>query len=317
MTTRIARLVALVGAGALAAASMISLPALAASARPAEDAGDASAKVPAGVVTPAFFAAHGIKVMAYQKGPGGLNVWQVEHNGMQTVFYSTSDNRALISGVLWDASSGTVESDAFITPAMLTPDNIERINGTSVTSGAAIATTFTPAPPVAAVNAAPGGLAVPISGVEALKGIREGRASPAKTVYIVFDPRCPHCRNVYDQSRDFIAHGGSIKWIPVTVLGNPPDGLNHVAAILQARDPVNALKVVEHSAMIGQFDVKPETVRAVGENEAYFWAAYDRNPGAGTPGVPVAFFQAKDGSPQMVGNVDDPALLQRIFGDMK
>ena len=269
----------------------------------------AEAPLPAGVVKPAFFDAHNIKVLTYIKGVGGLNVWQVERNGMQTVFYTTPDNKTLISGVLWDAASGEVQSDAYITAAMTTPENVARINGTAP---AVDATPVAAAKPVAT----PGRVSAPISGVAALTGIKEGKGSDANTLYIVFDPRCPHCKNVFDQSRDFVRKGGSIKWIPTTVLGDPQDGLNRVATILQSRDPVAALNVVEHSTMLGRVDVKPETIKAIADNEAYFWLAFQRNPSAGQPSVPVAFFQTRDGAPQMVSDLDDPVLLQRVFKDM-
>lgn len=272
--------------------------------------------LPTGVVKPGFFDAHGIRVLNWQRGVGGLNVWQVDRNGMQTVFYSTPDNKTLMSGVLWDAATGVVQSDAYITPAMTSPENVARINGAAGVMQAVDAQAA-PATQAALPRTVPQqGEAQSIAGVATLTGIKEGRASAGKTIYIMFDPRCPHCRNVFDQSRDFVAHGGSIKWLPVTVLGNPPDGLNRVAAILQAKDPVLAMKVIEHSAMVGQQDVKPSTVNAVSANEAYFWAAFTRNPGAGTPGVPVAFFQDKNGAPQMVSDLDDPALLKRIFEEV-
>jgi thiol:disulfide interchange protein DsbG len=274
--------------------------------------------LPVGVVEPAFFGAHGIRVLNWQRGVGGLNVWQVDRNGMQTVFYSTPDNKTLISGVLWDAATGAVQSDAYITTAMAAPENVARINGAAGVIEAVNAqpAVQTPAQSTVQAPAAAGEVTQSISGVAALTGVKEGRGSAAKTIYIMFDPRCPHCRNVYENSRDFVQHGGTIKWLPVTVLGDSADGLNRVAAIIQAKDPLSAMNVVEHSAMIGPQNVLPSTVSAVGANEAYFWAAYNRNPGAGTPGVPVAFFQDRNGAPQMVSDIDDPALLKRIFEEM-
>jgi thiol:disulfide interchange protein DsbG len=238
----------------------------------------------------------------------------VDRNGMQTVFYSTQDNKTLISGVLWDAASGAVQSDTYITTAMTAPENVARINGAAGVLQAVDAQSAQQAAvPSTAVSSS---AAQSITGVAGLNGVKEGRASAAKTIYIMFDPRCPHCRNVYESSREFVQHGGSIKWLPVTVLGDSADGLNRVAAILQAKDPSNAMNVVEHSAMVGQQNVLPATVSTVGANEAYFWAAYNRNPGAGTPGVPVAFFQDRNGAPQMVSDIDDPTLLKRIFEEV-
>jgi len=257
--------------------------------------------LPPGVVRPAYFDAKGIKVLAYVKGVGGLNVWQVERKGIKTVFYSTPDNKVLVSGVLWDASTGDNQSDAYITDAMTAPANVAKIEAT---------------PASANVGVAPGGISSQIADVEKLQGVKEGNGSPRKTIYIMYDPRCPHCKNVYDASRDFVRRGGSIKWLPTTVLGDPQDGMNRIALVLQSKDPVAAMGVVERGGQLGRTEVKPETFSVVARNEAYFWGAFHGNPSAGTPSVPVAFFQTKDGAPQMVSDLDDPQLLKRLFEDM-
>lgn len=256
-------------------------------------------QLPKGVVIPGFFDKQGIKVLAYQQGPGGLHVWRVERNGMRTVLYTTSDNKALLSGVIWDASTGINLSDAFITPDMK-----------------------------AAVQATPGvadnGLFAPdrvpdaIKGIETLVGVKEGRAGPDKTLYVMFDPRCPHCHAAYKKLRQYVASGGTVKWIPVTVLGQPAEGGRLVADILQAPNPIQALGASMLSGKRqGATQPTQATLKAIAENEAYFFAAFDRNKSAGEAGVPVAFFATKQGVPQMVAGIDDDLLLQQIFADIK
>ncbi|CAE6794577.1 hypothetical protein R70006_05010 [Paraburkholderia domus] len=265
--------------------------------------------LPAGVTQPAFFATHDVKVVGYQRGPGGLNVWSVERNNTRTVLYTTADNKVLLSGVLWDARSGTNLSDAFITPDMTSQETGAPVAAPEQTAAAPAAS--------APLRGAPGKISPPIAGVAALKGIKEGSAPVAKTIYILFDPRCPHCKNVFSATRDFVRSGGSIKWIPTTVLGHDAQGTAMVADIMQDRSPIDAFGRVENGGFRQPAVINKSTLDMISDNEQYFWAAFDRNKGAGTPGVPVAFFQDKDGSPQMVGDLDDPVLLGRILKDMK
>lgn len=240
---------------------------------------------PKGVVKPQFFDKQGIKVLGYQKGPGGLNVWQVERNGVRTTFYTTPDNKALISGVVWDAVTGANLSDALI--------------------------------PNVAQAASDGGVPEAIKGIDTLVGVKEGKGSMEKTLYIIFDPRCPHCHAVFRKTRQYVAQGGTIKWIPVTVLGQSTEGARLVADVLQSPNPIQALGAIVAGKRNGERQPSAATSRAIAENEAYFFAAFDRNKSAGTAGVPVAFFMTKDGSPQMVSGVDDDLLLQQIFTDIR
>jgi thiol:disulfide interchange protein DsbG len=254
-------------------------------------------KLPAGVVQPGFFAKQGIKVLSFQKGVGGLNVWKVSRGDVNTVFYTSPDNQVLVSGVLWDAGSGSNLSDAYITADMK------------------VQTTQAP-------QSTPSGNAVSVSQSDAIKtvasltGIKEGTATPDKTLYIMFDPRCPHCHAVHVKTRAYVAGGGSIKWIPVAVLGDATGGTRLIADILQSANPVQALAQTMGKHTGGQAP-KPGTVKTIAANEAYFFAAFDRNKGAGEAGVPVAFFETASGAPQMVSGVDDDQLLARIMKDIK
>lgn len=267
--------------------------------------------IPAGVVKPAFFDKEGIKVLSYQKGVGGLNVWQVEKGKTKTVFYTTADNKVLMSGVLWDAGSGGNLSDAYITQEM-----IASTAAASASQGAA------PAPQIneqAVAEQHRGSATKPseaIKAVSVLKGIKEGRAPIDKTLYIIFDPRCPYCHSVYKKTREYVKNGGTIKWIPTTVLGDAGTGARMVAAILQAKDPVQALGESFTQRAVKETPSN-DTRQAISDNENYFFAAFDKNKGAGQPGVPVAFFETKNGMPQMVASIDDDALLKRIFADIK
>lgn len=258
--------------------------------------------LPAGVIKPAFFDKQGIVVTDFKKGVAGLNVWQVQKGATKTVFYTSADNKVLMSGVLWDAGTGRNLSDAYITPQMA-------IGPAGLSSAAATPAGAVPGSAPTAINS------LAISGVAQLAGIKEGKAPVERTLFIMFDPRCPYCHNVYRKTRDFVANGGTIKWIPTTILGDKANGSRLVADIMQASNPVRTMAEV-FDKKAGASSPSAATSKAINENEAYFFAAFENNKGAGPMGVPVAFFQTANG-PQMVSAIDDDVLLSRIFKDIK
>ena len=252
--------------------------------------------LPSGVVAPAFFAKQGIDVTGYKKISSGLNVWYVKKDETKTVFYTTPDNKVLISGVMWDAASGANLSDSYITKDLSVSKSGGQAQKPEQVQGSAGS--------------------AEILGVASLTGVKEGNASADKTLYIVFDPRCPYCHNVYKKTRDFVKSGGTIKWLPVTVLGDNANGMRLVAQIMQSKNPVAALGTVMGKKTGGE-TANMETQKTLAQNEAYFFSAFSKNKGAGAPGVPVAFFETADGAPQMVAGVDDDILLKRIYKDIK
>lgn len=242
--------------------------------------------VQAQTVKPEFFEKAGIKVVSSQVGPSGLTVWRVEKAGTQTVFYTTSDGKTLMSGVLWDAKTGANLSDAFI--------------------------------PDAAAKKSQSGIPDAIRDIDTLVGFKEGKGPAARTLFIMFDPRCPHCHNVFKKTRAFVSSGGTIKWIPLTILGRKEEGAKLVADILQSGSSQKVFaEIMSGSRRIGSTSPNQGTLKAIVENEAYFFSAFDAHPDAGTAGVPVAFFMQRDGRPQMVAGIDDDALLSQIMKDMK
>lgn len=265
----------------------------------------AQAPVAGAPAQPGFFAKQGIKVLSYQKGAGGLNVWQVQRGLTKTVLYTTPDNKVLLSAVLWDAATGSNLSDAYITRDMVVAQ----------ADKAGLATA--PAAIVDSGNYSPTKVSDAIKGISTLTGIKEGGAPIDKTLYIIFDPRCPYCHSVYKKTRQFVKDGGTIKWIPTTLLGNRSAGGMMVADMLQSRKPLRALDDAMLKQTPGTTAPTAATQKTIDENEAYFFAAFDKNKSAGAVGVPVAFFETKSGAPQMVSGIDDDALLKQILTDIK
>jgi thiol:disulfide interchange protein DsbG len=77
---------------------------------------------------------------------------------------------------------------------------------------------------------------VTIEAVEAgAKGFNVGSAMSARTVYVFFDPQCPHCAALWDAARPLKSQARFV-WIPVALINekSAPQG----AAILGAGDPI-------------------------------------------------------------------------------
>lgn len=272
-------------------------------------AGVASA---APVKEPPVFKQLNFKVIGSVQGPSGLTVWTVERPvpggaPVRTVLMTTPDGATLISGVVWDAASGRNLSDQFLSSA-----GVVAPIPTPVAVGAG------PAQAAAQLPVSADGVPLAIKDIEKLSGIKEGKDSPLGTLYVIFDPQCPHCHNLYKASRQFVANGLSIKWIPVAVVGGTRDGKRLVAEFMQASKPQDAFKrVMSDENYIPSASPNASTLEQLQENTQYLFAAFRRNPGAGQPVVPVVFFVTKQGQPQMVAGVEDVPMLTQIRGDMK
>ncbi|MDK2123861.1 DsbC family protein [Parachitinimonas caeni] len=217
-------------------------------------------------------------------GLGGLIAYRVEKEGKEVVLYGTADRKVLISGVIWNAETGENLSDRFA-PKPARPNESNNANAS------------TAIPPQ-------------MRELAKLSGVQEGVADPARTVYIVFDPRCPHCHTLYRNTRSYVAAGHSIKWLPATVLGDGGEPL--AAAILQGQAPRQILDAVMTGASRPTMTPSPSTSNALAANRDFFFSAFR---GVGNPGVPTAFYlDRKTGRPRMMPGASDPASLQEIFG---
>lgn len=71
--------------------------------------------------------------------------------------------------------------------------------------------------------------------------IAEGHGK--RVVYVIFDPNCPYCHVVYEESQAHL-NKYQFRWIPVGVLTHSSPG--KAAALLGAKDPVAALRLNEN-----------------------------------------------------------------------
>jgi thiol:disulfide interchange protein DsbG len=81
------------------------------------------------------------------------------------------------------------------------------------------------------------------------KGFTVGSVVSANTVYVLFDPQCPHCARLWNAALP-LQNTTQFVWMPVSLLG--PKSLPQGAALLQAPDPVQAMTRHEQSLLAGQ-----------------------------------------------------------------
>jgi thiol:disulfide interchange protein DsbG len=99
-------------------------------------------------------------------------------------------------------------------------------------------------------KAAPAPVAVSIDDIAAqAKGFSVGALMRAQTIYVFFDPQCPHCATLWDEAKQ-LAPRARFVWIPVRLLGDK--SLAQGAAILAAPDPAAAMEQNEASVKAQQ-----------------------------------------------------------------
>jgi thiol:disulfide interchange protein DsbG len=107
------------------------------------------------------------------------------------------------------------------------------------------------APPAAgAAPAKAENSAVSIPAIEAeARGITVGSPMSARTVYVFFDPQCPHCAALWQSAKPLKAQAKFV-WIPVRLLNNTSQ--TQGAALLAAKDPVAAMDEHETAILANQ-----------------------------------------------------------------
>lgn len=105
------------------------------------------------------------------------------------------------------------------------------------------------------------------------RGFAVGALMSARTVYVLFDPQCPHCGHLWQQS---LALQQKIKfvWMPVSFINakSTPQG----AALLTAPNPVEAMSAHEASILAGSggtaasSSIPEDIAAAIQKNTALF-----------------------------------------------
>jgi thiol:disulfide interchange protein DsbG len=100
------------------------------------------------------------------------------------------------------------------------------------------------AAPEAAAKSDTAAVSIPAIEAEA-HGITVGSPMSARTVYVFFDPQCPHCAALWQAAKPLKSQAKFV-WIPVRLLNNTSQ--TQGAALLAAKDPVAAMD--EHETAI-------------------------------------------------------------------
>jgi thiol:disulfide interchange protein DsbG len=80
------------------------------------------------------------------------------------------------------------------------------------------------------------------------KGFSVGALMSANTVYVLFDPQCPHCGHLWEQSLP-LHKKAKFVWMPVAFIN--PKSAPQGAALLTAANPVEAMTTHEASLLGG------------------------------------------------------------------
>jgi len=101
------------------------------------------------------------------------------------------------------------------------------------------------------------------------KGFTVGAMMSAQTVYVLFDPQCPHCGHLWQAS---LPLHSKIKFVWIPVSFNPTKSLPQAVALLSAANPLDAMTAHEASLLAGtggmaaSSSMPPELEQAVKKN---------------------------------------------------
>ena len=162
--------------------------------------------------------------------------------------------------------------------------------------------------------------------IEKAAHITEGAVRAKSTLYVFIDPNCLYCHLLWKAVQPYKTAGLQVKWIPVAF--QKPSSTGRAAAIMQARDPVAALRENEIKYQHKSYDggikpldkIRPDIARALQDNLALMEKT-------GAPGTPLLVWKDASGKiahrnamprlselPQITGlplqKIDDPELSE-------
>jgi thiol:disulfide interchange protein DsbG len=142
------------------------------------------------------------------------------------------------------------------------------------------------------------------------KGFSVGAMMSAQTVYVLFDPQCPHCGHLWQASLPLHSKARFV-WIPIAF--NTGKSLAQAAALLSAANPLEAMSGHEQSLLAGtggmsaSADVSADLVKSINSNTQLLTSM-------GVDSVPYLLAKNKR-TGQVVSNngaMDTPALAQLL-----
>lgn len=227
----------------------------------------------------------------------------------QAIVYSTGDGKNLIMGDVYDLDGKPVFDEL-----------IKKLYATAGAQpeAAEVGATFGQA-----VGEFKGELPEAFTYLESLGGFKEDPSvSPANTVYIVYDPRCPYCHEFFRKSRtiDLKAKGLTIKWLPTTALGSAEPGSKGeklAAQGLHIKDVAELEKTFGKNSEEPNIEVTDEDRSKLNENFSFLLGSVEELQGPDAPKVvPTAFFLNKlNGAPTLIAGPNQDLAFKTIFGE--
>ena len=132
----------------------------------------------------------------------------------------------------------------------------------------------------------------------------------ARTVYVLFDPQCPHCGHLWQAAEPLLGKARFV-WLPVAFIS--PKSLPQGAALLQAAQPAETMAAHERSLLAGEggigasSDIPADIEAAIKTNTALLNRL-------GAESVPFIVAQSASGQPVLQAGSMDTAALAALLG---
>lgn len=149
-----------------------------------------------------------------------------------------------------------------------------------------------------------------LAGIDKATWIQEGKNQ--HVVYIFFDPNCPYCHKLYQDTRDWVKRKAiEIRWIPVGVLTATSPG--KAAAMLEAKDPLKAFYQDEEHYARGEGGGGIDETLMSTKTEAALKINVHLLRLSGIDAVPTILFRDGNGQPIIIQGAPSKDILRKIF----
>jgi thiol:disulfide interchange protein DsbG len=153
----------------------------------------------------------GVKISQAFVSRSSLKAIVADNGAERRLFYVTPDGQSLISGMVFDLNGQNITSED------MARFNVKDVGGNQVLSDMQLEDLWKRA--------------------GELQYIAEGEGRP---VYVVFDPNCPYCHQLWRSLREVAASGKvQVRWVPVAILSESSKNL--AAALYQTKSPLASL----------------------------------------------------------------------------
>lgn len=246
-----------------------------------------------------------------QERIGNITANVVKTENGEAVIYSTADGNNLIMGDIYDLDGKPVFEALLQKMYDRTDVAAPQAGNTAEGTIGQVLGEFT------------GTLPESFNYLESLGGYKEDPSkSPADTVYVVYDPRCPYCHEFFKKSRqiDLAAKGVTIKWLPTTALGSEEPGSDAEKLAVKAmyiKSPEEFAATFGKNPTIPDIEVTDQDRQKLQENLQMLIGSVQELHGPNAPvAVPTAFYMDKKANqPRLVQAPNDDDVFKMIFGE--